>query len=59
MNKLKPATLENIPALLDWIKKYDLSIHQVKQVYFLSAEIEEELINEIVKAKIWTHVQTI
>ena len=48
--KLKPVTPENIPALLEWIHKHELSIDQVKQVYFLSADIEEELKNEIVKS---------
>lgn len=55
----KPVTLENIPALLQWIKKHNLSIDQVRQVYFMSAQIEEEIINEIVKSKVWDTSQTI
>lgn len=53
IKNLKPVTLENIPALLKWIKKYNLSIDQVRQVYFMSAEIEEELIYQLVVNKIW------
>ena len=48
----KPVTLENIPALLQWIRKHNLSIDQVRQVYFMSADIEETLKSEIVKS--WT-----
>ena len=47
--KLKPVTPENIPALLEWINKHKLSIDQVRQVYFMSAEIEETLKSELVK----------
>ncbi len=45
ISKPKPVTLENIPALLQWIRKRKLSIDQVRQVYFMSAEIEETLLN--------------
>jgi len=48
--KLKPVTPENIPALLEWITKHKLSIDQVRQVYFLSADIEEEIKSELVKS---------
>jgi hypothetical protein len=51
-SKRKPVTLENIPALLQWIRKHNLSIDQVKQVYFMSCDIEETLKSEIVK--LWT-----
>jgi hypothetical protein len=50
--KRKPVTLENIPALLQWIRKHNLSIDQVRQVYFMSADIEETLKSGIVK--LWT-----
>ena len=50
--KRKPVTLENIPALLQWIRKHNLSIDQVRQVYFMSCDIEETLKSEIVK--LWT-----
>lgn len=53
IKNLKLVTLENIPALLEWIKKYNLSIDQVRQVYFMSSEIEEELIHQLVVNKIW------
>ena len=52
--KPKPVTLENIPALLQWIRKHNLSIDQVRQVYFMSADIEETLKSEIVKS--WTYI---
>ncbi len=52
MDKPKPVTLENIPALLQWIRKRKLSIDQVRQAYFMSADIEETLKSEIVKS--WT-----
>ena len=51
--KPKPVTLENIPALLQWMHKRKLSIDQVRQVYFMSADIEETLKSEIVKS--WTY----
>tara|TARA_R100000951_G_scaffold494_2_gene2182 strand:+ start:2174 stop:2359 length:186 start_codon:yes stop_codon:yes gene_type:complete len=50
---LKPVTLENIPALLQWIRKHSLSIDQVRQVYFMTADIEETLKSQIVKT--WTY----
>ena len=53
-SKRKPVTLENIPALLQWIRKHNLSIDQVRQVYFMSADIEETLKSEIVKS--WTYI---
>ena len=53
MDKPKPVTLENIPALLQWIRKHNLSIDQVRQVYFMSANIEETLKSQIVKS--WTY----
>ena len=53
-NNPKPVTLENIPALLQWIRKHNLSIDQVRQVYFMSAEIEGTLKSEIVKS--WTYI---
>ncbi len=53
-NNPKPVTLENIPALLQWIRKHNLSIDQVRQVYFMTADIEETLKSEIVKS--WTYI---
>ena len=48
-HKPKPVKPENIPALLKWIQKHNLTMDQVRQVYFMSAEIEEELKSELVK----------
>ena len=53
ISKPKPVKLKNIPALLQWIRKHNLSIDQVRQVYFMSADIEETLKSEIVKS--WTY----
>ena len=48
-SKPKPVTPENIPALLQWMQKHKLSIDQVRQVYFMSAEIEEIVKSELVR----------
>lgn len=49
--KPKPVTIENIPALLEWIKKHELSIDQVRQVYFMSADIEEAVKDGIIQQR--------
>jgi len=56
MDKLKPVTLENIPALLQWIRKHNLSIDQVRQVYFMSADIEEIVIDGIVRQRKFKYI---
>ena len=48
--KTKPIPTDKLPAVIDWVLKKGLSTDDVRQVYLMSCEQEEEIKNEIIKS---------
>ena len=57
--KTKPIPTDKLPAVIDWVLKNGLSTDDVRQVYLMSCEQEEEIKNEIVKSWKQTTAYTI
>ena len=53
--KTKPIPTDKLPAVIDWVLKNGLSTDDVRQVYLMSCEQEEEIKNAIVKNRATTY----
>jgi hypothetical protein len=54
--KTKPIPTDKLPVVIDWVLANGLSTDDVRQVYLMSCEQEEEIKNEIVKS--WKQTTT-
>ena len=54
--KVKTIPTDKLPAVIAWVLKNKLTTDDVRQVYLMSAEQEEEIQNEIVRNKSWRKI---